>query len=478
MPPFQPLWRRLPTFEPLSYRLHTTAALPLSDDEYLTFTPSVTYTPQAVSSSLLLGYHAQLTPSLHSSLALDLASPASLTASTSVLLSTSAVTAAVRCESDGVSVKAGWKRQLGNNGGVLATELAAVGSQQQSVWLGYANERRDGRAGQRLGVTVRSNGAVEATGRVVRPLQWCPPFNRCYLQVTSLHHTNTPSSLHSHDASAPPDPLVPPSLLAQSATFSSQLLSPQALSFALPTQLSVEAGVGAHLNPQHSLDVGVGWSTLGCYVNVALSSSQSTFSFPVYVTAPASVSAASLPSLFTIAVGAPVAFCLLYSLVASPLYCHYTKRRDVLKAADSADSVAHAQLQGIVERVAMQQPAQYSQPQLPSVTVLSSPPPLTILTAVYGWRRGSGGEVHGLDVSGVLRFWVRGGRLRLSDRPKRRMLGFGVVARQAQMEGDEWRLGVLIVYMVGGVLREVWVGEREAAGLPSDNHRNVRVDGT
>ena len=470
--PFLPLLRRLPVFEPLSYRLHTTATLPLSDDEYLTFTPSIAYTPHTASSSLLLTYHTLISPSLSSSLALDLASPASLTASTAVLLPSSALSLTLRGEGGGVSVKGGWRQQLGDDGGVAAVELATVGSGEQNVWLGYVNEQLDGRAGRRVGVMVRSCGTVEVSGRLVRPLQWCPPFNRCYLQATSLHHICPPPS----EAFQLRQPLAPLSA-AHLDTYSDSLLSPSAVSFLTPSHLSLECGVGAHLNPQHSIDVGLGWSTLGCYFNLALSSSQSTFSFPIYFTAPTTVSSSSLPSLFSLAVGTPVAFCLFYSLLVSPLYQHYTRRRATLKAAECADIVAYSQLQGVVERVALQQPAQYGQPQVTSDSSSSAsslPPPLTIVTGVYGWRRGIDGEVHGLDVSGVLRFWVRGGRLRLIDRCKRRMLGFGVVPRQEWMVGGEWRLGVLIVYTSNVVLREVWVGEHEAADLPSEQHRCVR----
>ena len=474
---FPALLRRLPVFEPLSYRVQTAATLVLSDDEYLTFTPSVTYTSHASASSMLLAYHTQLSPSLLSSVAVDLASPASLTASTSILLPSSAVTLAIRGESDGVSVKGGWRQQLGADGGLAAVELATVGAKEQSAWVGYVKEQSDGRGGQRVGVMLRSNGSIELSGRIVRPLQWCPPFNRCYMQATSLHHICPPTqppalppqSSSSHLALTPiviNDPYIEP------------LLSPQALSILTPAHLSLEMGVGAHLNPQHSIDVGLGWSTLGCYFNVAMSSAQSTFSFPVYFTAPASVSTSSLPSLFSLAVGTPIAFCLVYSLLVSPLYRYYTRRREALKAVENADIVAYTHLRGVIERVAMQQPAQYSQPQLTDASPSSAssvPAALTIVSAVYGWRRGHGGEVHGLDVSGVLRFWVRGGRLRLSDCRKRRMLGFGGVERQEWMVGDEWRLGVLIVYTSGGALREVWVGEREAADLPSQHHRGVRV---
>ena len=474
--PFLFLLRRLPAFEPLSYRVHTSATLPLSDEEFLTFAPSITYTPHATSSALLLAYHAQLSPSVTSSLAVDLAAPTSVTASTSVLLPSSALTLTIRGESDGVSVKGGWKRQLSKDGGVAAVEVSTVGSAEQSVWLGYVDERRDGRGGQRVGVMMRSSGAVEVSGRMVQPLQRCLPFNRCYLQATSLHHISPPplSSLRSSSA---PSPLLRPLPPTHIASVAEPLLSPLASSFITPAHLSLEVGVGAHLNPQHSIDVGVGWSTLGCYFNVALSSAQSTFSFPVYFTAPAPVSSSSFTSLFSLAVGTPVAFCLLYSLLVSPLYRHYSHRRAALKAAEGADIGAYTQLQGVVERVAMQQPAQYTQPQLAFTSPSSAPPPLTILTGVYGWQRGGSGEVHGLDVSGVLRFWVRGGRLRLSDRRKRRMLGFGVVPRQEWMVGDEWRLGVLIVYASGGVLSEVWVGERDAADLPSEHHRSVQVHG-
>ena len=478
---FLPLLRRLPVFEPLSYRLHTTATLPLSDDEYLTFTPSITYTPHSSSSSLLLAYHTLLSPSLSSSLALDLASPASLTASTSVLLPSTAVTLTLRGESDGVSVKGGWKQQLGSEGAVAAAEVTAVGCREQSVWVGYVKERRDGRRGGRVGILVRSTGLVEVSGRIVRPLRWCPPFNRCYLQATSLHHAGTSPLDYlpvSHDPSLPLSALPAASAVPIP---SDALLSPLAISFITPAHLSLEVGVGAHLNPQHSVDVGIGWSTLGCYFNVALSSSQSTFSFPVYITSPVPVSASSLPILFSLAVGTPVAFCLLYSLLVSPLYRHYTRRSAVWNAAESVDATAYAQLQGVVERIAMQQPAQYTQPQLtthsPSSASSILPPPLSILAAMYGWRRGGSGEVHGLDVSGVLRFWVRGGRLRLSGCRKRRMLGFGVVGRQEWMVGEEWVLGVLVVYTSGGVLREVWVGECDAAELPSEQHRTVLVNG-
>ena len=487
---FLPLLRRLPVFEPVSYRLHTTSTLLLSDDEYVTFTPSIKYTPQAASSSLLIAYHTLLSPSLSATTAVDLATPTTISTTATFTFPTSTTALTIRTESDGISAKAAWRQRLAaaadGGGGVLGAEVGVVGLREQSVWVGWMDEQRDGTSGQRVGVMWRSNGVLEVSARMVRSLQWCPPFSRCYLQATSIHHI--PAGPVNPLATA----LLPPPPSSTSAPASKQLdplLSPSAQAFLTPSQLSVEVGVGAHLNRQHTIDLGVGWSTLGCYINVAVSSSLSTFSFPVYFTPPTTtpVSSSTLPSLFSLVVGTPVAFCLMYSLLVSPLYQRYTRRRARVKATESADIVAQSQFQSVVERIALQSSTStYTQPQLTTTTPLPATNQLVIHTAHYGWSQrtaAGGGAVHGgRDVSGVLRFWVRGLRLRLyGGWRKGRMLGFGgegsdSVVREAWMVGDEWALGVLIVYESGGVMREVWVGECEAVELPSEQHRLVPSD--
>ena len=465
---------RLPSLAPFAYHLRTSAALPITDSTALTVAPSIVASASTLSSALSIALTSSLSPSLAASIALNLSTPSPL--SLSLIHSSATSSSLIRLTGQPQSLRLGgqWRRNIGAGAVVLESEGTGLWA---CAW--EWDRRADGQADSRVAVR-RMRGVVECSTRLSRPLPRCPPFHRLYLHaavalpasrlLAPSARAALPSPSYVDLRQQPGVPAAPPQALD----------SPSSLPLLSAARLSVEVGVSANVNRLHRLDVGVGCSSRGVYVHLALSSPTSTWSLPLFVAPPSTVGGSPLLlSSFTLAVAVPVTSVFLYALLVAPLYRLY-QRKCSPPADDSAASLA----------------AVYRQVMRPVAEMRAiASPSLALVAAHYGWAyasstrslrpshpvfrwggEGEAGEVEWLqasEVGDVVRFWLKDGRLVVGEGRKRRMLGMEAIQRPVEAPRP-LVLGLYLRYASEGVTRHVFVGEREGCVLPSPEHRLCR----
>ena len=472
----------LPSLLPRAYHIRTCSTTSLSPTTSLSFTPTLLASPSSLSSSLRVALTSTLSPSLTSTLAYTLSTPSSLTLST--LHSSPSHSALLHLTLDPNHTRLGGRltHRLPHGSLVLEGEGASLAG---AAWVwGGQEEGGEGRVGVRW-----LKGVAECAVRLSLPLSRCPPFNRLYAQSSLVLPASTlllPPLPHPSPTPAYVDLRMQPDRFALAHSPPTPRLSTSPSPSPLSTaRLSLEVGVTANVNRRHRLDVGVGWSTSGVYVHLALTSPSTTWSFPLYIAPPSLLSSSPLLSPFALCVGVPVSSVFAYTFLIAPLYHLY--QRKAYPPTPSPSSSPSSPPTTLVYRHVMQPLAAVRRAASDALVLVSARYGWAVAAStrgvrpshpVFRWGGGGGGEGGGgevvwvevREVEDVIGFWVRDGRVVVGEGRKSRMLGMEAIPRP-KLPTPPLVLGLYLRYRSGGVERHVFVGEREGAVVPDSRHR-------